>query len=301
MKKSLLSVLSVLLILAFILSACAQTATQPPAADNPTSAPVAEKPTEPAAKPVTNIRVVSFLTYQENATGAESKIVDEFQKAHPEIKVDFQLLPFKDYFTLLKTRIAGGDAPDVAALNMESVQEFASLGAVADLTPFIQKENFDLTAYYENTLKMHQYQGKQVGLPASFSDVVMLYNKDLFDKAGLPYPDGSWDWNKYVETAKALTADTNNDGVIEQFGTARAWWPLYLFWNGTNIVTADYKKCVLTEPAAIEGLQKMVDLTLKDKVAPAQEVECEWRGVDSTVLERGLLTRDSAMTREVGP
>jgi multiple sugar transport system substrate-binding protein len=99
----------------------------------------------------------------------------------------------------------------------------------------------------------------------------MFFNKDIFDKANLPYPDGNLTWDKYIETAKKLTVDSNNDGNIEQFGTARAWWPLYLFWNGANIFTPDLKKCGLSDPAAIDGLQKMVDMTVTDKIAPAQK------------------------------
>ena len=47
----------------------------------------------------------------------------------------------------------------------------------------------------------------------------MYYNKDMFDKYKLPYPDETWDWDKYLEVAKKLTLDTNGDGQIDQWGT----------------------------------------------------------------------------------
>jgi multiple sugar transport system substrate-binding protein len=142
-------VVSVVIVLAMLLGACAPAAateapvaTQAPVA---TAAPVASDATKAAVteaaavEPVT-IKVISFLTYSENATGAESKVVEAFQTAHPEIKVNFQLLPYADYYTSLKTWIAGGTAPDVASLDLSMLQEMAAAGSIADLNPMIKSE-----------------------------------------------------------------------------------------------------------------------------------------------------------------
>ncbi|HEX2980429.1 MAG TPA: sugar ABC transporter substrate-binding protein [Anaerolineaceae bacterium] len=275
--------LSVLVVMSMLLSACATAtpaATQ--AADEPaeTEAPAAveteapeatEAPAEtaaPAAEPVT-IKVVSFLTYDENTEGAEAKVVEAFQQAHPEITVDFQLLPYADYFTSLKTWIAGGTAPDVASLDLAMLQELAAAGSLADLNPMIEADGYDLSAYYQSTLDMFAAKDGQYGLPASYSNVVMYYNKNLFDEAGLPYPDENMDWATFVDTAKKLTKDTNNDGNIDVFGTARLWWPYYMLLTGATPFDAEAKTCTLTEQNAIDGFQAMVDLTLNDKVAPS--------------------------------
>jgi multiple sugar transport system substrate-binding protein len=267
MKNSkLFVVVSILLALTMLLAACA-----PAATPTETAAPVSGKTqvtTAVAAEPVT-IKVVSFLTYAENKEGAEAKVVEAFQQAHPEIKVDFQLLPYADYFTSLKTWIAGGTAPDVASLDLAMLQEMASSGSIVDLNPMIQADGYDLSAYYKSTLDMFQNKGGQYGLPASYSNVVMYYNKKLFDQAGLPYPDDKMDWATFIDTAKQLTKDTNGDGTIEIFGTARLWWPYYMLFVGATPFNADATSCTLTEQNAIDGFQAMVDLTLKDKIAPS--------------------------------
>ncbi|MDD5368505.1 MAG: sugar ABC transporter substrate-binding protein [Anaerolineaceae bacterium] len=267
------------LILSMLFSGCASTpaTTTPPtnapaAADQPTTAPAADTavPAAPAAAQTT-IKVVTFLTYDQNIKGAEYTVVDAFQKAHPDIKVDFQLLPYGDYFTSLKTWIAGNTAPDVASLDIAMLQEAASNGALAPLDGMITEQKVDLSSYYASTLDMFKNGGKQYGMPASFSNVVIFYNKALFDAAKLPYPDNKMDWTTYVDTAKKLSQDTNKDNKNEIFGTARAWWPLYLLMADTSPFTADGTKCNLTSPAAEKGFQAMVDLTLTDKVAPSAE------------------------------
>lgn len=271
-SRSLLVVLSVLVGVAMLLGACAPAATTPaPVVTNPpaTEAPATQAPTEaPVAEPVT-LNVVSFLTYNENAEGAEAQVVAAFQAAHPEITVNFQLLPYADYFTSLKTWIAGGTAPDVASLDLAMLGELAAGGSLADLNPLIAADNYDLSTYYQSTLDMYKLNGGQFGLPASYSNVVLYYNKNLFDAAGLPYPDDKMDWATYVDYAKQLSKDTNGDGTNEIFGTARLWWPYYMLVTGATPFNADATKCTLTEQNAIDGFQAMVDLTLNYKVAPS--------------------------------
>ncbi len=263
-------VLAVLLVLMMALSACAPAA-QPTEAPASSDAAATEAPaaTEAASTEPVTIKVVSFLTYDENKEGAEAAVVAAFQEAHPEIIVDFQLLPYADYFTSLKTWYAGGTAPDVASLDLAMLQEMAAAGSLADLNPMIEADSYDLAQYYQSTLDMFQNNGGQYGLPASYSNVVLYYNKNLFDAAGLPYPDDTMDWATFMEYNKKLTQDTNGDGTIDIFGTSRLWWPYYMLVTGATPFNADATACTLTDQVAIDGFQAMVDLTLTDKVAPS--------------------------------
>ena len=97
---------------------------------------------------------------------------------------------YDDYFTKLQTVIAAGQAPDAFELNYENFVSFANKGALADLTPLIAADTGFSTAIYNPTaLAAFSQGGKQYGLVESFSNVVLFYNKDLFDKAGVAYPD----------------------------------------------------------------------------------------------------------------
>jgi multiple sugar transport system substrate-binding protein len=263
--------LSLLIVMSVLLGACASNA-QPANAPASTGEEQADQPAaadEASADEPVTIKVVSFLTYDENKEGAEAAVVAAFQEAHPEITVDFQLLPYADYFTSLKTWIAGGTAPDVASLDLSMLQEMAANGALADLNPMIEADGYDMSAYYESTLQMFQNNGGQYGLPASYSNVVLYYNKNLFDAAGLPYPDDTMDWATFMDYNHQLTQDTNGDGTIDIFGTSRLWWPYYMLVTGATPFNADATECTLTEQKAIDGFQAMVDLTLTDYVAPS--------------------------------
>lgn len=221
------------------------------------------------AEPVT-ITVMSFFASDDLVV--EQAVVDAFTEAYPNIIVEYENLSFSDYFTVLTTQIAGGDAPDVMAMNFENEARYADLGALEDLDPFIERDNLNLDKYFSSTVGMHRHSGIQAGLPATFSIVINFINKDLFDEAGLDYPDENWTWEDLLEAAQAMTKDVDGDGIIDQFGYVAGWWPNFVFQNGGQILNEE-GRCGLNTSEAIEGLQIAVDITLdpEQKIAPNRD------------------------------
>ena len=131
-------------------------------------------------------------------------IVAAFEAENPNINVEVQTAAFADYFTSLQTQIAGGSAPDTFELNYENFVTYARSGALLDLGPYVG-EVIDPARYYPLALEGFTDEGTQYGLPATFSDVVLIYNRTLFDEAGLEYPTADWTWADYMTAAEALT------------------------------------------------------------------------------------------------
>lgn len=132
------------------------------------------------------------------------RIVDGFEADNPDVTVTVTTAPFDEYFTRLQTRIAGGDAPDTFELNYENFVSFAASGALLDPTA-AAPDAVDPAVFYPEAFAAFEYDGVQYGFPASFSNVVLFYNKDLFDAAGLDYPDETWSWDDELAAAEALT------------------------------------------------------------------------------------------------
>lgn len=128
-------------------------------------------------------------------------IIAAFEAENPGITIETQTAAYDDYFTSLQTQVAGGTAPDTFELNYENFVTYARSGALLDLG----SAGIDTGRYYPLALEGFQDGGTQYGLPATFSDVVLIYNKALFDAAGLDYPTADWTWDDYTEAATALT------------------------------------------------------------------------------------------------
>jgi multiple sugar transport system substrate-binding protein len=131
-------------------------------------------------------------------------IVAAFEAENPNVHIEVQTAAFADYFTSLQTQIAGGSAPDTFELNYENFVTYARSGALLDLSPYLDG-SIDPARYYPLALEGFSDGGTQYGLPATFSDVVLIYNRTLFDEAGLDYPTADWTWDDYMTAAEALT------------------------------------------------------------------------------------------------
>jgi multiple sugar transport system substrate-binding protein len=260
---------SLVVIAGMFLGACAPAkATTSPVEENPSTVTEVVKSEVPAVTPVT-IKVMSFFAYDNPEV--EQAVVSAFEAKYPDIKVDFEAVPMSDIFLKYKTLIAGGSAPDVMSMNYENAYMFGALGSLEPLDSWIKDTNFDTSLIYKTTFDMFKVNGVQYSIPATFSDVVLFYNKNLFDAAKVEYPQNDWTAADMKNAAIALTKDTNNDGKIDQWGYSFPWWPMVLAQYNATIWSADGKTCTLNSPEGIKAFQTIVDARYVDIYAPTAD------------------------------
>lgn len=126
-------------------------------------------------------------------------IVDAFEAENPDITVDVTTSAYADYFTKLQTDLAAGTAADVFDVDAGSFANIQASGVLAELT------DVDSSAYRTSVLDAYNVDGAQYGLPTSFSNVVLFYNQELFDAAGVDYPTADWTWADEQAAAEQLT------------------------------------------------------------------------------------------------
>ena len=145
--------------------------------------------------------VVRYMNFSANDGNEENldKIVAEFEKANSDIDVQVETVPYADYFTKLQTAVAGGTAPDTFELNYENFVTYAKNGSLAELS------GVDKSAYQASLVDAYASDGKQYGLPESFSNVVLFYNKTLFEQKGVALPTADWTWADEQAAATQLT------------------------------------------------------------------------------------------------
>lgn len=144
----------------------------------------------------------------------------EFQKTHPDIDVEFQLVDPNGYTEKLMVRIASGVAPDVAWSAGGEFHMLAMAGYLVDLGPYIKASGIDLGDYYPQAVLDGQFRGIQYALPYQTHPGVhgLMYNRDLFARAGLVEPDDNWTWDDLLTAARAITRDVTGDGVNDVWG-----------------------------------------------------------------------------------
>ncbi len=202
------------------------------------------------------------------------KAIAEFNKVHPDVKVDMVRVPFGEYITKVLTQFSGNMAPDVMAVNAEQVAAFTERSILLNLTPFAQDDaGLNLKEFYPEAVDRYTVDGMLVAVPRDIAPVaVVYYNKKMFDEAKLPYPKDDWTRTEFLATAQKLVKK-DAAGKTVQWGFLDEWasWDVWVLANSAKIVD-DVKKptrCMLDDPLALEAIQFRADLMYKYKVMPS--------------------------------
>lgn len=211
---------------------------------------------------------ISFLNYSSNGGQEETltAMVEAFESENPDIKVNVETLGYDDYFTQLATRVAGNQAPDVFELNIENFRAYADKGAISEL----DTTDLDISKIHPTTLEAFQIGDKQYGLPTKFSNVVLIYNKDLFDQADQAYPTASWTWDDELEAAQNIRA--LGDDIFGIFRPIQTW-EFYktVAQNGGSMMNEDQTAFTLNSAENVEALEMMIARINETNVTPTAE------------------------------
>lgn len=208
-------------------------------------------------------------------------VVDDFHKANPNITVKVDVSDWDSYWTKLNTLIAGGTPPDVFAMDAPLFLDWQSRGALLNLQPYIDANPGFLDGFYPQTLSAYKVADGYYGLPRDFQTIVLFYNKDMFDSAGLDYPTADWTYDDLLAAAKTLTKDNDNDGKIDQYGISTDTWDMELFWSeaiwayGGEIISDDHSKTLIGEGSAREAWA-FIDSLYKEGVMPTPTTSGEF-------------------------
>ena len=276
-------VLSVLAVVIMVATACAPV----PAAPAQQAAPVkaTEAPAAPAA-PV--ILTWAFWGSPEEAV-SHKLVADAFMKEHPEIKIETWNAPWNDYFTKIEALWASGDAkavPDIAFL--WPTPKYAAEGVLENLDPYIKKAGYDLNDYWGGLLESAKYKGSVYGLPRDNEVNILYYNKALFDKAGVKYPDDKWGWDDLLATAEKLTVK-DASGKVTQYALAMEGGK-YAQWINQNggAILDDYvnpSKCMMADPKSVAAIKFFSDMM--NKGYAMRDADLSQAGGDAAVFQSG--------------
>ncbi len=195
------------------------------------------------------------------------KIKGEFTKVHPEVDVQLVQISNDAYNQKMLATMAGGEPYDVIQL-AEAFYSFASKGALEDLTPYIEKDKLDLNQYYKPAVDAYTFKGKVMGMPMRMGTMTLFYNKDLFDKAGVAYPNDKWTFTEFTNAAKKISDPANG---VYGINAPNSWWANYGAFikpRGGSLLNPERTAFTLDSKESMEGLQFMQDLIWKDHVAP---------------------------------
>jgi multiple sugar transport system substrate-binding protein len=266
--------LPILVLLLIIAAACA-----------PTGDPVGDDQAdgEPAGDGERTTLRLATWTGEEEADELQELVLDPLNESQDEFEIVHEPAP-ADYYTRVQTSFAGGSAADLLWLSQEHIADYADRGALLELSDRLEGSDepaAQTDLYFDDVFITAQHDGGIYGLPWIASPVVLYYNPELFDAAGVEHPDETWDWETFRETAVELTVDDDGDGSPEQYGfTLEGWPPIHMFiWQaGGEVISEDRTESPVDTQEAIEGAEFYRSMIYNEECCPSQE----------TIAERGF-------------
>ncbi|MBR1908688.1 sugar ABC transporter substrate-binding protein [bacterium] len=204
------------------------------------------------------------LVFASWGSKTEVQIIDtllkEFERENPDIKVKFLHIP-QNYFQKLHLMFASNLAPDVVFINNLNIPVYEKY--LTDLNTLFEEEK---KYYYPQVLDTMTYENRLLAIPRDVSELVIFYNKDLFDKYGVEYPKSDWTLEDLLNKAQSLTIDNHYGISFEEkpmfyLPYLRAFGGGILDKSGNLIIESDNSK---------KGINFYSDLRKKYNVAPKQ-------------------------------
>lgn len=193
--------------------------------------------------------------------------IKKFEEKHPGVKVKYvNGIMKEDYSEYLSGQLLKGDAPDVFMILPEDFNTLANVGAMKDLTSLIKKDtNFDSSKFYKSSFEFGQYYNKQFALPYESVPTMMFVNKTLLENEGIDIPKNDWNYDDFYNICSKVTKDTDDDGMIDQFGFYDYKWKDAVYANGASLFNDEGTKSYFADKKVQESINYIKKLNSLNK------------------------------------
>lgn len=198
----------------------------------------------------------------------EKNVIPKFEEKYPGVKIKSVAIPYDQFYQTLITSIAGGTAPDLIRADLAWVPQLAQMGALEPLDTLMPDFSQYKDSVFPGTLAPNKWKDHYYGLPLDTNTRVLLWNKTLFEEAGLTEPPKTLE--EFVTYAKKLSKAGKVWGYAE--GGTGGWNFLPLLWSGGGEVTnEDLTKAsgYLNSPESVAVLEMLVDLNKSGSLGPS--------------------------------
>lgn len=244
----------------------------------------ASKPNEPSENTSAEKVDLRYAIWNADQAPALQTIIDEFEAENKDIHVELEVVQFDQYWVKLEAGASGSSLPDVFWMNAPNFQKYASNDILMDLSGV---EGIDFSNYADSLVELYTYEGKNYGVPKDYDTIGLWYNKEIFDNAGVPYPDQTWTWEKVVEAAQQLNDPANN---IYGFGAPLKDQEGYyntILAAGGYVISDDAQKSGFDLEETKAGIAFLSDFVNKYQVSPTLSQYNE--NPNMTMFENGMV------------
>lgn len=210
---------------------------------------------------------IRVAIWDNNQLSGLQQIADEWSE-ESGCKVEFTVMDWDSYWTMLEAGVSGGEMPDVFWMHSNNAIKYMESDVLLDLNDYIEKDDaIDMDNYFEGITDLYTQDGIHYALPKDHDTIAVVYNKAIFDKYGVDYPTNDWTWEEFAEIAQEISQKGAEDGVYGTYcnsnSTQDVWYNIIYSYGG-KVISDDKKTSGYDDPATIEAMKFVTE-----KILPA--------------------------------
>ena len=199
-------------------------------------------------------------------------VCDAYTAQHPDVEIEVQVTSWGEYWTKLEAAGESNTMPDIFWMHTDQILYYADFGILADLTDLYDEvdPNFWTEHYSEVSIgNASGSDGRMYGVPKDKDNVVLVYNMEMFDAAGVEYPNADWTWDDLMDASQKVYDATGKYGYMAYNDEQLGYWN-FVYQNGGYILDPETNlRAGYTQPATAEAIKYYVNIQ-KNEWCPDQ-------------------------------
>lgn len=208
---------------------------------------------------------LTYCSWNDTQKQQNQATIDAFNKYYPNINIELSYSSWNEYWNKLEAAASSGNLTDLITQHTNCIAMYVNNGFMADLTDLADYGfDFSYDNHPEGVKKLYRFDDKMWAVPKDIDCIVLVYNKDMFDAAGVEYPTDSWTWDDLEAAAEKMTdKDAGKYGFAARNDQQGGYASFLYQIPGGGILTEDGKSAAVDTDASIEAMTWWLDMYAK--------------------------------------
>ena len=186
-------------------------------------------------------------------------LADAYHEINPDVTVEIQVTSWDEYWTKLEAATMAKQAPDIFWMHTNEILKYADNDKLVDCSSIVETDKFSEISLSNASGS----DGTLYAVPKDKDTVGLVYNKEMFDAAGVSYPDETWTWGTLCEASQQIYDATGFYGYMAYGDDQLGYWN-FVYQAGGSILTEDKSRANFTDPATKMGMEFYINLQKND-------------------------------------
>lgn len=194
------------------------------------------------------------------------KMCAAYTAQHPDVDIEVQVTNWNEYWTKLEAAAESNTMPDIFWMHTNQLLYYADFGMLADVTDLYNDVESNYYEAHFSDISLSNAKGSDgrlYGVPKDKDNIVLVYNKEMFDAAGVAYPTDDWTWDDMVDASEKIYNATGNYGYMANNEDQLGYWN-FVYQNGGYILNGDSTEAGYNAPGSKEAMEFYINIQKED-------------------------------------